>query len=135
MVSLKLSQGAKPGLGGVLPGAKVTREIAQTRDVPQGETVISPPYHQVFSTSRELVQFIGHFRDPAGGKPAGFKLCLGSRTDFLAICKAMVEEDPRFWAPGCGTRSRSAPPGRSRPASTSSSGSSRAPTTPTRRGR
>jgi glutamate synthase domain-containing protein 2 len=93
MVSLKLSQGAKPGLGGVLPGAKVTREIAQTRDVPQGETVISPPYHQVFSTPRELVQFIGHFRELAGGKPAGFKLCLGSRTDFLAICKAMVEED------------------------------------------
>jgi len=93
MVSLKLSQGAKPGLGGVLPGAKVTREIARTRDVPPGQTVISPPYHRVFSTPRELVQFIGHFRELAGGKPAGFKLCLGSRTDFLAICKAMVEED------------------------------------------
>jgi glutamate synthase domain-containing protein 2 len=93
MVSLKLSQGAKPGLGGVLPGAKVTREIAQTRDVPQGETVISPPYHQVFSTPRELVQFIGHLRRLTDGKPTGFKLCLGSRADFLAICKAMVEED------------------------------------------
>ncbi|NYD41349.1 glutamate synthase-related protein [Nocardioides panaciterrulae] len=93
MVSLKLSQGAKPGIGGVLPGAKVTAEIASTRDVPQGQTVISPPYHQVFSTPRELVQFIGHFRELAGGKPAGFKLCLGSRTDILAICKAMVEED------------------------------------------
>jgi glutamate synthase domain-containing protein 2 len=92
MVSLKLSQGAKPGIGGVLPGAKVTAEIARTRDVPQGQTVISPPYHQVFSTPRELVQFIGHFRELAGGKPAGFKLCLGSRVDFLAICKAMVEE-------------------------------------------
>ena len=92
MVSLKLSQGAKPGLGGVLPGAKVTREIARTRDVPPGQTVNSPPYHRVFSTPRELVQFIGHFRELAGGKPAGFKLCLGSRTDFLAICKAMVEE-------------------------------------------
>lgn len=92
MVSLKLSQGAKPGLGGVLPGAKVTREIAETRDVPQGQTVISPPYHQVFSTPRELIQFIAHFRELAGGKPAGFKLCLGSRVDFLAICKAMVEE-------------------------------------------
>jgi len=92
MVSLKLSQGAKPGIGGVLPGAKVTGEIAKTRDVPQGQTVISPPYHRVFSTPRELVQFIGHFRELAGGKPAGFKLCLGSRTDFLAICKAMVEE-------------------------------------------
>ena len=93
MVSLKLSQGAKPGIGGVLPGAKVTQEIARTRDVPQGQTVISPSYHQVFSTPRELVQFIGHFRELAGGKPAGFKLCLGSRIDFLAICKAMVEED------------------------------------------
>ena len=93
MVSLKLSQGAKPGIGGVLPGAKVTEEIARTRDVPQGQTVISPPYHRVFSTPRELVQFIGHFRELAGGKPAGVKLCLGSRIDFLAICKAMVEED------------------------------------------
>jgi glutamate synthase domain-containing protein 2 len=92
MVSLKLSQGAKPGIGGVLPGAKVTAEIARTRDVPKGETVISPAYHRVFSTPRELVRFIGHFRELAGGKPAGFKLCVGSRVDLLAICKAMVEE-------------------------------------------
>ena len=92
MVHLKLSQGAKPGIGGVLPGAKVTKEIAQTRDVPQGQTVVSPAYHQVFSTPRELVRFIGHMRELAGGKPTGFKLCLGSRTDFLAICKAMLEE-------------------------------------------
>jgi glutamate synthase domain-containing protein 2 len=92
MVSLKLSQGAKPGIGGVLPGAKVTREIAATRDIPQGVKCLSPSYHQVFSTPRELVLFIGRFRELAGGKPAGFKLCLGSRTDFLAICKAMVEE-------------------------------------------
>ena len=93
MVSLKLSQGAKPGIGGVLPGPKVSREIAETRGIPQGTKCVSPPYHRVFSTPRELVQFIGHFRELAGGKPAGFKLCLGSRTDFLAICKAMVEED------------------------------------------
>ncbi len=93
MVSLKLSQGAKPGIGGVLPGAKVTQEIARTRDVPQGQTVISPSYHRVFSTPRELVQFVAHFRELAGGKPAGLKLCLGSRVDLLAICKAMVEED------------------------------------------
>lgn len=92
MINLKLSQGAKPGLGGVLPGAKVNREIAETRDVPIGMTVISPSYHQVFSTPRELVQFIGHLRGLAGGKPTGFKLCLGSRVEFLAICKAMVEE-------------------------------------------
>ncbi|MBS42131.1 MAG: FMN-binding glutamate synthase family protein [Nocardioides sp.] len=92
LISLKLSQGAKPGLGGVLPGAKVTPEIAKTRDVPQGQTVISPPYHQVFSTPRELVHFIGHLREITHGKPTGFKLCVGSRTDVLAICKAMLEE-------------------------------------------
>ncbi|WP_209020577.1 FMN-binding glutamate synthase family protein [Nocardioides sp. 1609] len=92
MVSIKLSQGAKPGLGGVLPGAKVNREIAETRGVPLGQTVVSPAYHRVFSTPRELVLFVAHLRRLAGGKPAGFKLCLGSRVDLLAICKAMVEE-------------------------------------------
>jgi len=92
MTHLKLSQGAKPGIGGVLPGGKVTQEIAETRDVPVGQTVISPAYHQVFSTPRELVLFIGRMRELAGGKPTGFKLCVGSRTDVLAICKAMLEE-------------------------------------------
>ena len=92
MVSLKLSQGAKPGIGGVLPGAKVSAEIAQTRGIEQGKKCVSPAYHRVFGTPRELVQFIGHFRELAGGKPAGFKLCVGSRVDVLAICKAMVEE-------------------------------------------
>jgi glutamate synthase domain-containing protein 2 len=91
-VSLKLSQGAKPGIGGVLPGAKVNAEIAGVRGVPQGETVISPPYHQVFSTPRELVRFIARMRELSGGKPAGFKLCPGSRSQFLAVCKAMMEE-------------------------------------------
>ncbi len=92
MVSLKLSQGAKPGIGGVLPGAKVTAEIAAVRGVPQGEKCVSPAYHKVFSTPRELVLFIARMRELAGGKPAGFKLCVGSRTDVLAICKAMVAE-------------------------------------------
>ena len=78
MVSLKLSQGAKPGIGGVLPGAKVTEEIAEARGVPQGEKCVSPPAHQVFSTPRELVLFIARMRELAGGKPAGFKLCVGS---------------------------------------------------------
>lgn len=91
-VSLKLSQGAKPGIGGVLPGAKVNAEIARVRDVPQGRTVISPPYHQVFSTPRELVRFIARMRQLADGKPTGFKLCPGSRQQFLAVCKAMLEE-------------------------------------------
>jgi glutamate synthase domain-containing protein 2 len=92
MVSLKLSQGAKPGIGGVLPAAKVSAEIASARGVPQGQKCVSPPYHKVFSTPRELVLFIARMRELAGGKPAGFKLCVGSRTDVLAICKAMVAE-------------------------------------------
>ena len=91
-VSLKLSQGAKPGIGGVLPGGKVNAEIARVRGVPQGRTVISPPYHRVFSTPRELVRFIGRMRELSGGKPAGFKLCVGSRRQFLAVCKAMLAE-------------------------------------------
>jgi glutamate synthase domain-containing protein 2 len=91
-VSLKLSQGAKPGIGGQLPGPKVTHEIAQARDVPQGHSCVSPAAHKVFSTPRELVRFIAHMRELAGGKPTGFKLCVGSRREFLAICKAMLEE-------------------------------------------
>ncbi|MFE2377972.1 FMN-binding glutamate synthase family protein [Streptomyces sp. NPDC059398] len=91
-VSLKLSQGAKPGIGGVLPGAKVNAEIARVREVPQGETVISPPYHRAFSTPRELVRFLARMRELSDGKPTGFKLCPGSRRQFLAVCKAMLEE-------------------------------------------
>ncbi|MEU5118035.1 FMN-binding glutamate synthase family protein [Streptomyces asoensis] len=91
-VSLKLSQGAKPGIGGVLPGAKVNAEIAEVRDVPRGRTVVSPPYHRVFSTPRELVRFLARMRELSGGKPTGFKLCVGSRRQFLAVCKAMLEE-------------------------------------------
>ncbi|MEU5380586.1 FMN-binding glutamate synthase family protein [Streptomyces sp. NPDC005968] len=91
-VSLKLSQGAKPGIGGVLPGAKVDAQIARVRDVPVGRTVISPPYHRVFATPRELVRFVARMRELSGGKPAGFKLCVGSRRQFLAVCKAMLEE-------------------------------------------
>ena len=92
MVSLKLSQGAKPGIGGVLPGAKVTAEIAEARGVPVGQKCISPPAHKVFSTPRELVLFMATMRELSGGKPAGFKLCMGSRAEFLAICKAMLAE-------------------------------------------
>lgn len=91
-VSLKLSQGAKPGIGGVLPAAKVTREIAQARAVPQGQKCVSPAAHRVFSTPRELVRFLARMRELAGGKPVGFKLCVGQRVDFLAICKAMLAE-------------------------------------------
>ncbi|WP_309132779.1 FMN-binding glutamate synthase family protein [Brevibacterium sp.] len=91
MTSLKLSQGAKPGIGGVLPGPKVSQEIAEIRGIPVAETCISPPNHSVFSTPIELMQFIDRMRELSGGKPAGFKLCVGSRTEFLAMCKAMIE--------------------------------------------
>ena len=90
-VSLKLSQGAKPGIGGVLPAAKVTREIARIREVPMGEKCVSPASHRVFSTPVELVEFLARMRDLAGGKPVGFKMCVGSRIDVLAMCKAMLE--------------------------------------------
>ena len=90
-VSLKLSQGAKPGIGGVLPGPKVTGEIADARSVPAGQTCVSPPGHTVFSTPRELIRFVSQMRELAGGKPAGFKLCVGTRHELLAICKAMLE--------------------------------------------
>ena len=93
MVSLKLSQGAKPGIGGVLPGAKVTQEIAEARGVPQGEKCVSPGVPPgVLDAARAGRCSSARMRELAGGKPAGFKLCLGSRVDFLAICKAMVAE-------------------------------------------
>ncbi|MEU3739693.1 FMN-binding glutamate synthase family protein [Streptomyces sp. NPDC032198] len=91
-VSLKLSQGAKPGSGGLLPGSKVNAEIARARGVPEGETVVSPSYHRVFSTPRELIRFLARMRELADGKPVGFKLCVGSRREFLALCKAMLAE-------------------------------------------
>ncbi|WP_082079698.1 FMN-binding glutamate synthase family protein [Williamsia herbipolensis] len=91
-LSLKLSQGAKPGIGGVLPAAKVTAEIARYRGVPQGQKCVSPAGHAEFSTPRGLVQFIARMRELADGKPVGFKLCVGSRVELLAICKAMLAE-------------------------------------------
>lgn len=89
-ISIKLSQGAKPGLGGVLPGAKVSPEIAATRGVPPGRTVVSPPSHSAFHTPTELIEFVATLRRLSGGKPVGFKLCVGARTEFLSICKAML---------------------------------------------
>ncbi|MEU5688260.1 FMN-binding glutamate synthase family protein [Streptomyces venezuelae] len=91
-VLLKLSQGAKPGLGGLLPGAKVDTEIAEIRGVPPGRTVASPPHHRAFSTPRELIRFIAHMRNLAEGKPIGIKLCVGDRVQVLALCKAMLAE-------------------------------------------
>jgi len=91
MVELKLSQGAKPGHGGVLPAAKVSHEISLTRGVPMGEDCISPSGHSAFASPIELMTFIGEMRRLSGGKPAGFKLCVGHPWEFLAICKAMLE--------------------------------------------
>ena len=91
MVELKLSQGAKPGHGGVLPAAKVSAEIAQTRGVPMGQDCVSPSGHSAFSTPVEMMKFIGEMRRLSGGKPAGFKLCIGHEWEFMAICKAMLE--------------------------------------------
>jgi glutamate synthase domain-containing protein 2 len=91
MVELKISQGAKPGHGGVLPAAKVSQEISEIRGVPMGEDCISPPYHKAFSTPIGMMQFIGEMRRLSGGKPAGFKLCIGHPWEFLSICKAMID--------------------------------------------
>ena len=91
MIEIKLSQGAKPGHGGILPAAKLTEEIAEIRNVPMGEDVISPPAHSTFSTPLGLIEFIKQLRELSGGKPIGFKLCIGNHEEFLAICKAMIE--------------------------------------------
>ncbi len=91
MIEIKISQGAKPGHGGVLPAAKVTAEIAQIRGVAQGLDCVSPAAHSAFSTPLELISFIARLRKLSGGKPVGFKLCIGHRTEFFALVKAMLE--------------------------------------------
>ena len=90
-VHVKLSQGAKPGRGGVMPAKKVTKEIAYARGVPEGEKCVSPASHSEFSDPRGLLEFVARLRDLCGGKPTGFKLCVGSRIELLAICKAIRE--------------------------------------------
>ena len=90
MVELKLSQGAKPGHGGVLPGPKVTAEIAAARGVAQGVDCVSPASHSAFSTPIEMLQFIAKLRALSGGKPTGFKLCIGHPWEWFAIVKAML---------------------------------------------
>jgi len=91
MIEIKLSQGAKPGHGGVLPGRKVTPEIAEARGVPVGVECVSPSKHSAFSNPIELLEFIAKLRDLSGGKPTGFKLCIGHPWEFLAVAKAMLE--------------------------------------------
>jgi glutamate synthase domain-containing protein 2 len=91
MIEIKLSQGAKPGHGGVLPGAKVTQEISQARGVPVGVDCVSPAAHSAFSTPFEMMHFIAQLREMSGSKPIGFKLCIGHPWEFMGICKAMLE--------------------------------------------
>ncbi len=91
MIEIKLSQGAKPGHGGILPAAKVTEEIAQIRNVPLGKDVISPASHSAFDSPKGLLLFVKKLRDLSGGKPVGFKLCIGRKDEFLSICKAMLD--------------------------------------------
>lgn len=91
LIEIKLSQGAKPGHGGMLPGSKVDAEVAAIRKVEIGKDVNSPPSHKEFKTPKELLDFIQRLKDLSGGKPVGFKLCLGKKIEFMAICKAMLE--------------------------------------------
>jgi glutamate synthase domain-containing protein 2 len=91
MIELKISQGAKPGHGGILPGRKVTAEIADARGVAIGTDCISPAFHTEFGTPTGLCEFIGRLRELANGKPIGFKLCIGQLEEFFGVCKAMVE--------------------------------------------
>lgn len=91
MIEIKLSQGAKPGHGGILPAAKLTQEIADIRHVPMGRDVVSPSAHSAFSSPIGLLEFISKLRICSRGKPVGFKLCIGKKSEFLAICKAMLE--------------------------------------------
>jgi glutamate synthase domain-containing protein 2 len=91
MIEIKLSQGAKPGHGGILPASKVTKEISEIRDVPIGEDVISPPGHSAFDSPEGLLQFVKRLRDLSDGKPVGFKLCVGKKREFFSIVKAMLK--------------------------------------------
>jgi glutamate synthase domain-containing protein 2 len=90
LIEIKLSQGAKPGKGGILPAQKVSEEVAEIRLVPMGQDVISPAAHGEFSSPIELLHFVRRLRDLSDGKPVGFKLCVGNRHEFIAICKAML---------------------------------------------
>jgi len=91
MIEIKLSQGAKPGHGGILPAAKLTEEIAHIRHVPMGADVVSPAAHTEFSSPIGLLEFVSRLRKLSGGKPVGFKLCIGKESEFFAICKAMLK--------------------------------------------
>jgi glutamate synthase domain-containing protein 2 len=90
-IEIKLSQGAKPGHGGILPAAKITKEIAAARGIPMGEDCLSPSHHRAFSTPIGLVEFVAQLRELSGGKPIGIKLAVGDPREWLSVCHAMVE--------------------------------------------
>ncbi|MDB2385940.1 FMN-binding glutamate synthase family protein [Shewanella sp.] len=91
MIEIKLSQGAKPGHGGVLPAAKITDEIAAIRHIPKGKDCVSPAINPECTTPKDLLQFVAKLRKLSEGKPIGFKLCVGNPVEFLGLCKAMIE--------------------------------------------
>jgi glutamate synthase domain-containing protein 2 len=91
MIEIKLSQGAKPGHGGMLPASKISPEIAQARGIPMGVDCVSPAAHSTFSTPVGLMEFVSRLRELSGGKPVGFKLCIGHRREFMSMVKAMLK--------------------------------------------
>ncbi|RFC55974.1 FMN-binding glutamate synthase family protein [Brumimicrobium aurantiacum] len=93
MIEIKLSQGAKPGHGGILPASKNSEEIAKIRHIVPHTIVASPPFHSAFDTPLEMIRFIKKLRDLSNGKPIGFKMCIGHKSEFIAICKAMIHLD------------------------------------------
>ncbi|MBG6109518.1 hypothetical protein IWX84_000377 [Flavobacterium sp. CG_9.10] len=93
MIEIKLSQGAKPGHGGVLPAAKNTEQIAKIRGVLPNTTILSPPGHSAFSDTKGLIEFIANLRQLSNGKPIGFKLCIGKTSEFEAICQEMITQN------------------------------------------
>ena len=92
LIEIKLSQGAKPGHGGILPAVKLTQEIADIRGVPMGRDVLSPPAHSAFTTPREMMAFLAMLRE-ISGKPVGIKLCVGSQVEVMSLCRAMRETE------------------------------------------
>jgi len=91
MIEIKISQGAKPGHGGILPAVKNTPEIAKIRHIKPHIDVLSPPSHSAFKNPIEFMHFIQKLRELSNGKPIGFKLCVGKKQEFIDICKAMIK--------------------------------------------
>src|SRR5690625_7305102 len=93
MIEQKITHGAKPGHGGVLPDNKNTEEIARIRHLTPHTKVVSPPYHTAFDTPLGMIKFIGELRELSGGKPVGCRITIGHKAEFMSICKAMMHPD------------------------------------------